>query len=174
MAVEAKKLAQFAKNESKGKPKPKFGAKANKKDEEDLPEDEEMEAAEDEEKEDEESDNPGNPGDDEEDEDESDHPHDEEGEDTDEEEGGNPNGDKSDEDIADEVGDEVEAGETDQKLMDLMEGYNPEEDGNPPEWVASESTWERAKKSVEKNWEGYDEPWAVVAHVYKQMGGGMK
>lgn len=43
--------------------------------------------------------------------------------------------------------------------------------GNPPAWVHDEATWERAKKAVQKYWGNYDEPWAVVAHVYGQMGG---
>lgn len=44
--------------------------------------------------------------------------------------------------------------------------------GNPPSWVDDEAAWERAKKAVEKNWGDYDEPWAVVAHVYQNMTGG--
>jgi hypothetical protein len=47
--------------------------------------------------------------------------------------------------------------------------------GNPPAWVASPSIWNRAREAVEKgHWERYDEPWAVVAHVYRNMGGGVK
>lgn len=42
---------------------------------------------------------------------------------------------------------------------------------NPPSWVADEETWERAKEEVEPDWDRYDDPWAVVTHVYKQMGG---
>jgi hypothetical protein len=45
---------------------------------------------------------------------------------------------------------------------------------NPPAWVADEGTWERAKEAVRKYWDRYDEPWAVVSHVYSQMGGGSK
>lgn len=45
---------------------------------------------------------------------------------------------------------------------------------NPPAWVADESKWERAKQAVEKRWGNYDEPWAVVAHVYENMGGTIK
>lgn len=41
----------------------------------------------------------------------------------------------------------------------------------PPAWVGSEGTWDRAKKSVQKNWGRYSQPWAVVTHVYKKMGG---
>ena len=42
---------------------------------------------------------------------------------------------------------------------------------NPPQWVANEALWERAKKAVEKYWSNYDEPYAVVTHVYENMGG---
>lgn len=34
-----------------------------------------------------------------------------------------------------------------------------------------EKTWNRAKKAVKKYWKKYDEPWAVVFSVYKNMGG---
>lgn len=44
--------------------------------------------------------------------------------------------------------------------------------GNPPAWVTDESAWERAKDAVKKKWTDYDEPWAVVAHVYQNMTGG--
>jgi hypothetical protein len=45
---------------------------------------------------------------------------------------------------------------------------------NPPGVVASEKTWDRAKKSVKKYWKKYDEPWAVVYDVYRKMGGKLK
>lgn len=34
-----------------------------------------------------------------------------------------------------------------------------------------EKIWNRAKKSVKKYWNKYDEPWAVVYDVYRKMGG---
>jgi len=40
---------------------------------------------------------------------------------------------------------------------------------NPPAWVEDEAAWGKAKAAVEKNWGSYDEPWAVVAHVYDNM-----
>jgi len=52
-------------------------------------------------------------------------------------------------------------------------GTAPEVEGNPPAWVGDESSWERAKEIVQEKWEQYDEPWAVVAHVYFNMGGTM-
>ena len=42
---------------------------------------------------------------------------------------------------------------------------------NPPAWVNNESLWEKAKRAVEPYWSDYDEPWAVVSHVYFNMGG---
>lgn len=42
---------------------------------------------------------------------------------------------------------------------------------NPPGAIASEKTWDKAKKAVKKYWKKYDEPWAVVYHVYENMGG---
>lgn len=45
---------------------------------------------------------------------------------------------------------------------------------NPPGAIASEKTWDRAKKAVKKYWKKYDEPWAVVFSVYQKMGGKAK
>src|SRR5260221_10462284 len=42
---------------------------------------------------------------------------------------------------------------------------------NPPAWVRDEQVWERAKDRVRLHWHEYRAPWAVVAHVYEQMGG---
>ena len=42
---------------------------------------------------------------------------------------------------------------------------------NPPGAIASEKTWDKAKKAVKKYWKKYDEPWAVVYDVYRKMGG---
>lgn len=55
-------------------------------------------------------------------------------------------------------------------------GKNPEyipfdKPHNPPSAIGSEKTWDKAKKAVKKYWKGYEEPWAVVMHVYKNMGG---
>jgi len=43
--------------------------------------------------------------------------------------------------------------------------------GNPPSMIHDEATWERAKDAVRKNWDKYSEPYAVVMHVYENMGG---
>jgi hypothetical protein len=77
--------------------------------------------------------------------------------------------------LAAQVGKRVQDGDVDDKLMDLMYDFDPEH--NPPEWVASEATWERAKDAVDPEGDGgdkYDEPYAVVAHVYRSMGGKIK
>jgi len=42
---------------------------------------------------------------------------------------------------------------------------------NPAAWVQDEDIWERAKAEVLPDWGRYDQPWAVVTHVYEQMGG---
>ena len=71
---------------------------------------------------------------------------------------------------------EVDAGEMDAETAALMDGYDPDIEGNPPAWVADEATWDRAKKAVDPEGKGakYTEPWAVVALVYSKMGGGKK
>lgn len=70
----------------------------------------------------------------------------------------------------------MENGEANPETMALMEGYDPDLDGNPPAWVADEAMWDRAKRAVDPTGAGADymEPWAVVAHVYEKMGGGKK
>lgn len=71
---------------------------------------------------------------------------------------------------------QIEDGDGDEDLLELTDGYDPEEDGNPPQWVEDEDTWEKAKEAVDPEGEDadYDEPWAVVAHVYQRMGGKVK
>ncbi len=74
-----------------------------------------------------------------------------------------------------EEGQRVSDGKQDKQLRKLMRGFDPED--NPPAWVTSEAKWDRAKEAVDPEGDGaeeYDEPWAVVAHVYKRMGGGIK
>jgi hypothetical protein len=94
-------------------------------------------------------------------------------------EGGNPGKSKKkdDEDIdVDAIAKQIEDGDGDEELMDLVKDYDPEVDGNPAAWVADEDVWDRAKKAVDPEGEGakYDQPWAVVAHVYEKMGGKRK
>ena len=65
----------------------------------------------------------------------------------------------------------VQSGKGDKRLMKLAQGVT--EENNPPEWVEDEDIWEKAKDAVEPKWDDYDEPYAVVAHVYEAMGGGV-
>jgi hypothetical protein len=46
--------------------------------------------------------------------------------------------------------------------------------GNPSAWIADEDIWNKAKKAVRKSWKKYKEPYAVIADVYKKMGGKVK
>jgi hypothetical protein len=67
-------------------------------------------------------------------------------------------------------------------FLECVDGYEPD-DGNPPEWVSDEKLWDRAKAIVAgtahptyediDDQSDYDDPWAVVAHVYERMGGGI-
>lgn len=70
-----------------------------------------------------------------------------------------------------EIAEQIDRGDGDEQLMQLTDGYDPEQDGNPPAWVEDEDIWEKAKKAVEPNEDSYDNKWAVIAHVYKEMGG---
>lgn len=40
---------------------------------------------------------------------------------------------------------------------------------NPPAWVDDETSWEKAKAIVQKKWDEYEQPWAVVASIYSNM-----
>lgn len=48
---------------------------------------------------------------------------------------------------------------------------NPDENQAQDENELDDKIWKRAKKSVKKYWNKYDEPWAVVYDVYRKMGG---
>ena len=45
---------------------------------------------------------------------------------------------------------------------------------NPASWVEDEDVWERAKAAADKGGYGEDSYYAVVTHIYKNMGGGIK
>lgn len=68
------------------------------------------------------------------------------------------------------IGDRVQNGDGEPRLMKLSEGIT--EETNPPASITDEDIWERAKAAVEPYWDRYDEPYAVVMHVYDNMGGG--
>jgi hypothetical protein len=70
------------------------------------------------------------------------------------------------------IGQLVQDGKGDPQLMKLAAGMT--EESNPAAWIADEDVWERAKAAVKPNWDRYDEPFAVVSHVYHAMGGKVK
>lgn len=74
------------------------------------------------------------------------------------------------------VGKMAEDGKLDPEDLKWAKDYDPEEDGNPPQAIANEDIWERAKEAVDPEGKGakYDEPYAVVMSVYKKMGGKLK
>lgn len=85
--------------------------------------------------------------------------------DGDEDEGGD---DHSDVDV-EAIGERVQSGKGDKRLMKLSAGVD--EENNPPESVLDEDLWEEARDAVDPTWDEYDQPWAVVMHVYDAMGG---
>jgi hypothetical protein len=68
-------------------------------------------------------------------------------------------------DLAEELVEEIEAAEE--------EGVEPDQ---PPKWAASPAIWEKAEQAVDPEGAGskYKEPYAVVTHVYRRMGGSIK
>lgn len=69
----------------------------------------------------------------------------------------------------DEIAEDIRNGDGDPEMLRLAKGVT--EKNNPPKWVADKATWVKAKKAVQPKWDDYDEPYAVVATVYKNMGG---
>jgi hypothetical protein len=100
---------------------------------------------------------------------------------------GNPGGgepdEEADKELVEKVGQQVEDGKTNGKLVRLMGVYEqaseddeegPEASGEAPAWAEDGDTWTRAKTAVDPDGEGeskWEEPWLVVAHVYERMGG---
>lgn len=84
-------------------------------------------------------------------------------------EGGKGYGGEGDVDV-DAIGERVQSGNGDERLMTLAADVT--EETNPPSSITDEDIWEKAKAAVEPRWEEYDEPYAVVMHVYEAMGGG--
>ena len=99
---------------------------------------------------------------------------------------GNPNDDDDDdedEEITEEeiedIAEMIDEGKGDPQLLELtdellddMEEFGDEAE-NPPAWAASPAIWEKAEKAVDPEGKGskYTEPYAVVSHVYRKMGG---
>lgn len=85
--------------------------------------------------------------------------------------GGDEGEHDEDKEIAEQQAGRVADGEGDGDLMSLAADVDP--DHNPPDWVEDEDTWERAKDAVDKLEDEPDDYYAVVVHVYEQMGGGI-
>jgi hypothetical protein len=58
------------------------------------------------------------------------------------------------------------------EIMAAIKDYDPEKDGNPPVWAANTDIWQQACRAIDPD--KYDDPWAVIAHVYDRLGGGIK
>jgi hypothetical protein len=115
----------------------------------------------------------GNPGDEEGEDDLDEDEGDEAPEDEGDEEGGGEGGESDAPDVdVKAIGEEVQNGEGDARLVRLSKKISDE--NNPPQWVLDEETWEKASDAVEPYWDEYDEPYAVVTHVYKAMGGAIQ
>ena len=96
----------------------------------------------------------------------------------------NPDDDDDDdeeitEEEIEEIAEMIDEGNGDAQLMELaeeladdIEEFGDEAD-NPPAWAASPAIWDKAEKAVDPEGKGskYREPMAVVAHVYKKIGG---
>ena len=57
------------------------------------------------------------------------------------------------------------------KINDEYDDYYPH---NPPASVASEKTWNRAKKLIKRYWKKYKSPWGAVFQLYLDLGGKLK
>lgn len=61
-----------------------------------------------------------------------------------------------------------------QKELGSSAKLQADEGHNPASWVEDEGKWEKAKAAADKgNYDG-DTYWAVVSHIYQQMGGAVK
>jgi hypothetical protein len=72
--------------------------------------------------------------------------------------------------MAELIAEELEEGECDDDVMMLMADFDPDE---MPEWVLDEDIWKKASEIVDPEGEGaeYADPYSVIAHLYKKMGG---
>jgi len=50
----------------------------------------------------------------------------------------------------------------------------PPQEGTPPSWAVDQDKWAKAEEAVKMHWDEYPEPFMVVAHVYKNMGGAIQ
>lgn len=74
--------------------------------------------------------------------------------------------------IIDEAANEAKVS-PDPQLAAKLQDYDPERDGNPPQWATDPDKWAKAEEAVQPHAHEYENPVAVIAHVYKKMGGGV-
>ena len=61
----------------------------------------------------------------------------------------------------------------DPALVAKLQQETPAE-GAPPSWAVDQEKWSTAEQAVKPHWHEYPDPWIVVAHIYKNMGGGLQ
>jgi hypothetical protein len=77
--------------------------------------------------------------------------------------------------IVEEEAKKLDDGEPDEEIVEKMQGFDFVVD-DFPEWVTEpedQDKWNAAKDAVDPEGEGakYDDPWLLIAHVYKRLGG---
>lgn len=71
--------------------------------------------------------------------------------------------------IVDQAAQEA-ASNPDPALMEKLQAEPPSE-GMAPSWAADQDKWAKAEEAVKPHWADYPDPFVVVAHIYKKMGG---
>ncbi len=69
-----------------------------------------------------------------------------------------------------DIAEKVEAGEGDPELMKLIKGYDADSE-EPPDFIVDEEIWDDALDLVEPLFDELHAPYAVVLHVYRELGG---
>jgi len=70
-----------------------------------------------------------------------------------------------------EIGDKVQEGKGDKKLLKLAADLTDEDKEIPPPWAVDADIWDHAVAACEDFMDEYDLPMAVIVHVYDAMGG---
>lgn len=65
----------------------------------------------------------------------------------------------------------AQASETpDPEIQGKLQAEPPQE-GTPPSWAPDAEKWMKSETAVKPHWANYPDPFLVVAHIYKNMGG---
>lgn len=95
-----------------------------------------------------------------------------EGEDESEDEADADEGDEGEKEVnVQEIGDKVQEGKGDKKLLKLAEDLTDEDKEIPPPWAVDADIWDHAVAACDEYMDEYDQPMAVIVHVYEAMGG---